>query len=565
MRRAALSTALAAVLSSLLPQPALGQQPQWRPSRIPENSYAQPLAAATHAAPVHQAARPQSHNSAQFDSQTQIDNRASTAPQAMPQQSAANGEQLGSGVVLRWKTVGPTAASEQAVADATRLRQQAGQEFAQAERSQNVSAQAQQSHATLSAEMRGSGNPLRSQVRQAAYQQATGNNGAALSPEQLAPPALPPSGSPMPSLPGSNAWTPPQFGAPQDNSPASPNAQQLPGRSVDPLQTPELPPPPGNSGATPPEAAQPEFVQPRAPQQGFSNGRNDSSSILEDDRPGNPFPPKRDRNSPSDLNAGPELIPPPRRSSDQPQPGSNDSSSGSNELKRRSESTTSGYCNEMRARIHSTPLTDVSLDISPKYGAGFRAKKDPEQQRLDFASSALVREWTDYRGHVLATGRLIDLRDDRVVIDVAGREQLIPVRDLSDVDVTYVGESWNIPERCGTGYDPLRGRNFVPSTVQWAASGLCHKPLYFEQVQLERYGHETGPVLQPLISTAHFFGNIAVLPYKMGIHPPNECQYALGYFRPGNCAPYMVQPIPWSLRGAAVQAAVVTGGAALIP
>ena len=528
------------MLSSLLPQPAFGQQPQWRPSRIPENSYAQPLAAATHAAPAHQAARPQSHNSAQFDSQAQIDNRASAAPQAMPQQSATNGEQLGSGVVLRWKTVGPTAASEQAVADAARLRQQAGQEFAQAERSQNVSSQAQQSHATLTAEMRGSGNPLRSQVRQAAYQQATGNNGAALSPDQLAPPALPPSGSPMPNLPGSNAWTPPQFGDPQDNLPASPNGQ-LPGRSVDPLQTPELPPPPGGS-----------------------NGSNESGSILEGDRPGNPFPPKRDLNSPSDLNAGPELIPPPRQSGDQPQPGRDDSS-GSSELKRRSESTSSGYCNEMRARIHSTPLTDVSLDISPKYGAGFRAKKDPEQQRLDFASSAIVREWTDYRGHVLATGRLIDLRDDRVVIDVDGRERLIPVRDLSDVDVTYVGESWNIPERCGTGYDPLRGRNFVPSTVQWAASGLCHKPLYFEQVQLERYGHETGPVLQPLISTAHFFGNIAVLPYKMGIHPPNECQYALGYFRPGNCAPYMVQPIPWSLRGAAVQAAVVTGGAALIP
>ena len=497
----------------------------------------------------------------------------------MPQPSGSGGEQLGSGVVLRWRTVGPTAASEQAVADAARMRQQAGQEFAQAGRPQNVSAQAHQSHATLTAEVRSSsGNPLRSQVRQAAYQQSSGSSGASGSADQVAPPALPPNGSPMPTLPDSGDWAAPQFGAPQDIPqnlpPASPNGQ-LPGRNVDPLQTPELPPPPGVGGDTPPQATQPAPSQPQsgqqgapqqgAPQQGFSNGRNGSGSILEDGRPDNPFPPQRDPNSPSDLDAGPELIPPPRRSGDQLQPRGDDRSSESSELKRRSESTSSGYCNEMRARIHSTPLTEVSLDISPKYGAGFRAKKDPEQQRLDFASSAIVREWTDYRGQALATGRLIDLRDDRVVIDVDGREQLIPVRDLSDVDVTYVGESWNIPERCGTGYDPLRGRNFVPSTVQWAASGLCHKPLYFEQVQLERYGHETGPVLQPLISTAHFFGNIAVLPYKMGIHPPNECQYALGYFRPGNCAPYMIQPIPWSLRGAAVQAAVVTGGAALIP
>lgn len=530
MRRAALSALLTATLSSLLPQAANGQQPQWRPSRIPENSRAQPL--------------------------------ASAAPQAVAPQAAPNSEQLGSGVVLRWKTVGPTAASEQAVADAARLRQQAGQDFAQARHPQNVAAQPHQLHATLTAEVRGSSNPLRSQVRQAAYQQATGDNGSVPGADQLAPPALPPSGSPMPNLPDSNAWATPQFGAPQDLLPASPNGQ-LPGRSVDPLQTPELPPPPGISGATP-EATQPELVQPRTPQQGFSNGRNDSGSILEDDRPSNPFPPQRDPNSPSDLNADPELIPPPRRSGDPRQSGDG-SSSGSSELKRRSESASSGYCNEMRARMRSNPITDVSLDVSPRYGVGFSARNTHEQQRLDFASSARVREWTDYRGQTLATGRLIDLRDDRVVIDVDGREQLIPVRDLSDVDVTYVGESWNIPERCGTGYDPLRGRNFVPATVQWTASGLCHKPLYFEQVQLERYGHETGPVLQPLISTAHFFGNIAVLPYKMGIHPPNECQYALGYFRPGNCAPYMVQPIPWSLRGAAVQAAVVTGGAALIP
>ena len=301
-------------------------------------------------------------------------------------------------------------------------------------------------------------------------------------------------------------------------------------------------------------------MRPIAPQPSNA-GENNSGSILEDKPPANPFPrPHDNSNSPSDSGNEPELLPQLRPRDDNA--GDKDESS---ELKRRNEDANLGYCNEMRARIHANPITAVSLDVSPKYGSGFRANKDPEKQRLDFAASSVARDWTDYRGNVVASGRLIDLRDDRVVIDVGGREQLIAIQDLSDVDVAYVGESWNIPERCGTGYERFRGRNFVPATVQWAASGLCHKPLYFEQVQLERYGHETGPVLQPLISSAHFFGNIAVLPYKMGIHPPAECQYALGYFRPGNCAPYMIQPIPWSLRGAAVQAAVVTGGAALIP
>ena len=51
----------------------------------------------------------------------------------------------------------------------------------------------------------------------------------------------------------------------------------------------------------------------------------------------------------------------------------------------------------------------------------------------------------------------------------------------------------------------------------WKASGLCHKPLYFEDVQLERYGHSWNPVVQPFMSAAHFFVSVPLLPYKMGL------------------------------------------------
>ncbi len=229
----------------------------------------------------------------------------------------------------------------------------------------------------------------------------------------------------------------------------------------------------------------------------------------------------------------------------------------------RNANTTS--CNDLRARVREMRLTDISLDVSPEFGEGLRSADTDDKERLDFAASAPIRDWTDYTGTIVAHGRLIDLRNDRVVLDVNGSEQMIPLRDLSDIDVAYVAEAWNLPLRCGIGYEAYAGRQFIPSAVEWKASGLCHKPLYFEDVQLERYGHETGPVLQPLLSTAHFFGNTLILPYKMGIHPPGECQYALGYYRPGNCAPYMIQPFPFSLRGAAVQAGFVTGAAALIP
>jgi hypothetical protein len=44
----------------------------------------------------------------------------------------------------------------------------------------------------------------------------------------------------------------------------------------------------------------------------------------------------------------------------------------------------------------------------------------------------------------------------------------------------------------------------------------------------------------------------------MGLRPPNECVYTLGYYRPGNCAPYMFEPFPLSVRAAAAEAAGIT-------
>ena len=99
----------------------------------------------------------------------------------------------------------------------------------------------------------------------------------------------------------------------------------------------------------------------------------------------------------------------------------------------------------------------------------------------------------------------------------------------------------------------------MPQTYTWTASAICHKPLYFENRQLERYGHSHGPVLQPIHSTAHFFVRLVTLPYHTAIHPSNECMYTLGYYRPGNCAPWLKDPIPISLSGATRQALVTTG------
>ncbi|MEO1497969.1 MAG: hypothetical protein AAFV43_12550 [Planctomycetota bacterium] len=99
----------------------------------------------------------------------------------------------------------------------------------------------------------------------------------------------------------------------------------------------------------------------------------------------------------------------------------------------------------------------------------------------------------------------------------------------------------------------------------WTPACTAHRPLYFEEVNAERYGYAYAPCLQPAVSAAHFFGSAVALPYRLGAEPPCECVYTLGHYRPGDCAPYRAQRWPASARGAGWQAATVVGLIALVP
>lgn len=133
------------------------------------------------------------------------------------------------------------------------------------------------------------------------------------------------------------------------------------------------------------------------------------------------------------------------------------------------------------------------------------------------------------------------------------------LKHIADLSTNITPPEGDLPHDCPLGNDPFVARNFAPITFSWNASGLCHKPLYFEDVQLERYGHMCGPWLQPFASAGQFFVTIPFLPYKMGLEPPNECIYTLGYYRPGDCAPYMIDPIPISVRAALFEGAAIVG------
>jgi hypothetical protein len=135
-----------------------------------------------------------------------------------------------------------------------------------------------------------------------------------------------------------------------------------------------------------------------------------------------------------------------------------------------------------------------------------------------------------------------------------------------DLDIRVGGTPGNdYPCECRLEGETFQPRRFASTTMTWKAAGYCHKPLYFEDWELERYGHSRGMFLDPFIAGAHFFVTLPILPYKAGMQAPWECVYPLGYYRPGSCAPWTVPGVPYSPRGFAVQAATVTGLVFLLP
>ncbi|MBS0210229.1 MAG: hypothetical protein JSS27_14890 [Planctomycetes bacterium] len=143
---------------------------------------------------------------------------------------------------------------------------------------------------------------------------------------------------------------------------------------------------------------------------------------------------------------------------------------------------------------------------------------------------------------------------------------LIPSQDLSiDIRPT-AGE---LPPNAAAAIlgQPEYGRltrGWNNTVFTWEPPGVCHRPVYFEQVNVERYGYTAG-VLQPGISAAHFFLTIPLLPYKVGAQPRRECVYTLGYYRPGSRVPYQRERLPISVRGLLFETATVTGIVFFVP
>jgi hypothetical protein len=76
---------------------------------------------------------------------------------------------------------------------------------------------------------------------------------------------------------------------------------------------------------------------------------------------------------------------------------------------------------------------------------------------------------------------------------------------------------------------------FWPDEIGYGpALNFAYRPLYFEQINAERYGRTFGHLIQPCVSPLHFYASAALLPYKMLVHPPLRRTYHDHPYRPGS-------------------------------
>src|SRR5690606_457524 len=115
------------------------------------------------------------------------------------------------------------------------------------------------------------------------------------------------------------------------------------------------------------------------------------------------------------------------------------------------------------------------------------------QARDEFLDDREIRQWRSRGGRNLAEGRLVDLAFEMAIVETEQGVQLeLPLADLSNADLAYVTEAWELPFECQLPVVAAQPRRWLPIKMTWTASNLCHKPLYFQDVNLERYGHTAG-------------------------------------------------------------------------
>jgi hypothetical protein len=126
------------------------------------------------------------------------------------------------------------------------------------------------------------------------------------------------------------------------------------------------------------------------------------------------------------------------------------------------------------------------------------------------------------------------------------------------------GGSIYFPEEEPVSREPFTGRRNEKMVRTAEPNYVCHKPLYFEQLNWERYGWELGPIT-PGLEVAQFTYDLLMLPYHFGADVCHCSDCSTGKCLPGDAVPLLCYRERFSVTGLVFEAGAVFGGIFVFP
>jgi len=110
----------------------------------------------------------------------------------------------------------------------------------------------------------------------------------------------------------------------------------------------------------------------------------------------------------------------------------------------------------------------------------------------------------------------------------------------------------------------MQPRAYAPTQLLIEPSCVVLRKLLFEELNAERYGWDLG-IVQPVVSTAHFFGDVLLWPARVASNVREAYETSAGKCPPGSPLPYAIYPPNVTPFGAIVGAATIGGTIAIFP
>lgn len=211
------------------------------------------------------------------------------------------------------------------------------------------------------------------------------------------------------------------------------------------------------------------------------------------------------------------------------------------------------YAQENIFRLSSMQVPAILEVASPKLQQ--EGEKKVDQQKVVPLSQDVIRFKPEQSQDKDSTNE--SPSESTAVKDAAkvkSREPLVlPPLSVPNTSIAGTGKgatpddqvSGRLPSAISLPYGSDRYGFWALDSKTWAAPVFCHQPVYFEDTMLERHGHERAPCIQPILSGARFFSDIALLPYHSYLQRPLEERYNTGHYRQGSAACALRQRSPY--------------------